>query len=150
MTIDKRRSKREPDYLPIAIHAVNGESGAIVAGPFSTRIIDISEHGACLLVTQVMQGTFHIFHSTTENKAYRLQLTIDLPPDLDKVTIAAKPIWMNLFRHQKVCAYKLGVEFYDDPKKLPMGKIRTILRQGSNNRKTWWEGVSELFKISGK
>ncbi|WP_028578964.1 PilZ domain-containing protein [Desulfogranum japonicum] len=148
MTIDKRRSKREPDYLPIAIHAINNDTGEILAGPFSTRIIDISEHGSCLLITQVMQGNFHIFHSTMEHTAYLLQLTIDLPPNLNNVTIKAKPIWMNLFRHKNVCAYKLGVEFTDNPRGAHMNNIKTILQKGSTTRKAWWEEVSGLFSPS--
>ncbi|RUM36473.1 MAG: hypothetical protein DSY57_05540, partial [Desulfobulbus sp.] len=81
MITELRRSKRVTDYLPILVNAKNEATGRRLAGPFSGRIIDISEHGACLLMTQVMQNTYHVFHSTREEDSRVLQLTINVPPE---------------------------------------------------------------------
>lgn len=51
MGIEQRRSKRYDRFLPITVTAL-GEGGQIVkAGPFPGRIINISRHGACLLMS---------------------------------------------------------------------------------------------------
>jgi len=106
-----RQSKRINDYIPVAITVHNETTGKMVAGPFSGKIINISNIGSCLLMRQVMMGSYHIFHSTREDDALFLQVTIDLPPDIVHCKIPARPIWMNLFHQDEIRAFKMGIEF---------------------------------------
>ena len=99
------------DYIPIEVTAQNEITGKLTAGPFAARIINISAAGSCLLMDQVMIRGYHIFHSTREDDARFLQLTINLPPDIVDYTVAARPIWMNLFRQNDIRAFKMGVKF---------------------------------------
>jgi len=138
MITEMRRSKRVADYLPLVVTAKNGATGQVLAGPFSGRIIDISEHGACLLMTQVMQNGFHVFHSTRENDSWLLQLTMTIPPDRVTFTIGARPIWMDIFRQDQVRAFKMGVEFLAHPQGEQMKRLRQAMRIQQRQRSHWW------------
>lgn len=138
MITDLRRSKRITDYLPIAVTAKNGASGELLAGPFSGRIIDISEYGACLLMSQVMQDTFHIFHSTRENDSCLLQLTLNVPPENIRFTITARPIWLDVFRQDQIRAFKMGVNFLAHPEGDQMKRLQKAIKIQQQKRGTWW------------
>lgn len=139
MITDLRRSKREVDYLPILVHAVDGIQGEVLAGPFSSRIIDISSHGACLLMTQVMRDTFHVFHSTREKDSHQLQLSITIPPEVkNPIIITAIPVWLDLFRKNEISAFKMGVEFMVSPEGKQMKKLQKAMQLQQKKRGSWW------------
>jgi len=110
-----RQATRISDYIPVKVTARNEVTGITVAGPFSGKIINISNIGSCLLMKQVMMGSYHIFHSTREDNSLFLQLTIDLPPNIENVKIPTQPVWMDLFHQDDVRAFKMGVEFLLNP-----------------------------------
>lgn len=138
MTNEQRRSQRIHDFLPLEVHAVLAASGRIIAGPFSGRIIDISMHGACLLMTQIMIDGFHVFHSTRDTADAVLRLGIDHPPDISAHFLTARPVWMDLFRQQEIRAFKMGVEFTEDPEKEQMRELRKALQINQEQRGSWW------------
>ena len=111
MNIEHRRSPRYVDFLPIFISACRNDDGTQVAGPFSARILDLSNHGSCLLLTQVMMKSFHIFHSTRENDLIDLVLYVNLPAQEDTVEIPAKPVWLNATKLDDIKVFKMGVNF---------------------------------------
>ena len=104
-----RRSIREDDYLPITVSAQNGVTGVALTDLFPCHIINISNHGACLFITRVMEGSFHIFHSVRKNKDLLLQLQLILTPDDKTITLTALPAWLNLFQSNR--GFKMGVKF---------------------------------------
>jgi hypothetical protein len=138
MITELRTSKRYVDYLPIRVTARDGVSGEIMAGPLSGRIIDISTVGACLLMTQIMSNSYHIFHSTRENDSLSLQLQINLPPDIMDCNISARPIWMNLFRQDEIRAFKMGVEFLTNPEGKQIKELMTAMARQQKKRAAWW------------
>jgi len=145
MTIENRRSERIIDFLPLEVHVVDLNNGQVIAGPFSGRIIDISAHGACLLMTQIMHDGFHVFHSTRDADNTALRLTIDQPPDIDPCAFIALPVWMDVFRQQEIRAFKMGVEFTEDPEKKQMREIRSALRKNQEQRGNWWQRHCRIF-----
>ncbi len=138
MSVEHRRSKRIIDYLPLEVHAVDGQDRQILAGPFSGRIIDISSNGACLLMTQVFRNGFHIFHSTRETSDALLQLTINHPPDITNCVLTAVPVWMDLFRQKEISAFKMGIEFTEDPEANQMKELLRALQENQEKRGGWW------------
>ena len=108
-----RRSHRYTDFLPISISVRNNDDGSQTAGPFSARIIDVSNHGACLLLNQVMMNSYHIFHSTREDKQADLVLKLNLQSEPEPVEIMAKPIWLNAAKIDDLKVFKMGVDFLD-------------------------------------
>jgi hypothetical protein len=139
MSIENRRSERITDYLPLKVHAVQGTNEPPLAGPFSGRIIDISPHGACLLMTQVLRNGFHIFHSTRETDGILLQLTINDPPDLNHCILTAAPIWLGFFQQQEIRAYKMGIEFTQDPKINQTKELWKAIEKNQKKRGNWWQ-----------
>ena len=139
MDSESRRSHRILDYLPLEVRVVGKQDSRILAGPFSGRIIDLSAHGACLLMSQVMHNNFHVFHSTREVDDCVLQLMIDHPPDLNQCMLLAQPVWMGLVRQEEIRAFKMGVEFIGDPEDPQMLELREAIRQNQGQRGSWWQ-----------
>jgi len=149
MITELRRSKRITDYLPIMVTAKNGTTGALLSGPFSGRIIDISDHGACLLMSQVMKDAYHVFHSTRENDSWLLQLTMNIPPDNIKFSIAARPVWMDLFRQDQIRAFKMGVDFLTHPEGDQMKRLHKAMRIQQQKRGNWWSSHTMTRTVNG-
>lgn len=126
-----RRSTREDDYLPITVSAQNGNTGEVLTDIFPCHIINISSLGACLFITRVMEGSFHIFHSVRENKDLLLQLQLVLPPDDKTITLTALPAWLNLFQNNK--GFKMGIKFTPSAE-THMEQIQASLRTHQKER----------------
>lgn len=128
MNLDIRRSKREADFLPVSVTAQNGATGEMLAGPFSGKILDISPHGAKLLMTQVMFNSFHIFYSTKEDDSSHLTIRFDIPPDIVNFNIPARPIWIALMKHESFRAFKIGVEFLISPEGQQITELLEVMK----------------------
>jgi len=142
MITDLRRSRRYTDFLPISVSAKSGVDNSTVAGPFSGRIIDISRHGACLLMTQVLLKSFHVFHSTRDDDSLVLQLNINIPPDLINYTIPARPVWLTPFDIEDIKAYRLGVEFMVSPEGEQMKQLENVMRKKQSDRDKVWTSMA--------
>jgi len=142
MITELRRSKRIAEYLPILINAKDRASGSVLAGPFSGRIIDISDYGACLLMTQVMQRSYHVFHSTREIDSRFLQLIVNVPPDNIPFSIAAKPVWMDRFLREEIRAFTMGIEFINSPNGKRMRQLHEAMRIQQQKRGEWWKTLT--------
>ena len=106
-----RRSHRYSDFLPISIFIRKKDGFKRIAGPLSARIIDVSNHGACLVLTQVVVQSYHIFHSTKDNESVILGLNIPLPSHEDPIEIFSIPVWMNASTLDDIKIFKMGVDF---------------------------------------
>ena len=137
--INQRRYERIVDFLPLEIHAIHMVSGEVLAGPFSARIIDISTHGACLLVTQVLLNGFHVFYTSKESDDTVLRLSIDATSDVGPHVITARPIWLNAFRQDQIRAFKMGVEFTVDLGNDQMRDVQAALNLNQRQRAAWWQ-----------
>lgn len=141
MISDLRRSKRYTDFLPISVFAVSGVTNSKIAGPFSGRIIDISKNGACLLMTQVLRETYHIYHSTKGDDSSFLQLNINLPPDLVDFIIPARPIWLGPFDIEDIKAYRMGVDFLLNPDGEQMQRLERVVMKKQKERDDLWTSM---------
>ncbi|MCL7488562.1 MAG: PilZ domain-containing protein [Desulfobulbaceae bacterium] len=142
MNTDLRRSKRYADFLPISVFAVpGGESGETV-GPFSGRIIDISRHGACLLMTQVLQRNYHVYHSTMDNEESILELHINIPPELCNLVIPCRPVWINPFQIEEIKAFRMGVNFLLSPEGEKMQRLEKELMKKQKDRDELWSSLA--------
>ncbi|WP_310600939.1 PilZ domain-containing protein [Desulfobulbus sp.] len=143
MAIEQRRSERIDDFIPLEIRVVHASDGQELAGPFSGRIIDISDHGVCLLMTQIMVRAFHVFHSTRDAEDAVLQLVIDQPPEFGRHVLTARPVWMHLFRQDEIRAFKMGVEFAETPEVEQMRESLADLCKDRETRSAWWQQHSQ-------
>ena len=139
MTVEHRRSARITDFLPLEVHVLKKDNAQVLAGPFAGRIIDISMHGACLLMSQVFRDGFHLFHTTRDNDAALLRLTFNQPPDLAGLSLIAVPIWMDLYRLREISAFKMGVNFTENPEAQQMKELQRTIRENQQQRANWWQ-----------
>ena len=145
MNTELRRSKRYNDFLPISVSAISGTDKKIIAGPFSGRIIDISRHGACLLMTQVLLRTYHVYHTTRENDSRFLQLQINIPPDLVNFIIPALPVWIKPFDLDEIKAFRMGVDFLISPEGEQMQRLEQVMRKKQTERDELWTSMAMPF-----
>lgn len=127
MTKILRRSRRYDRFLPISVTAFSGENDSESIGPFSGRIINISRHGACLLMSQVLVNSYHLFHSTKENDSSFLQVTINVQPEIKDCKIPSRPIWMDIFEEGEIRAFRIGVEFMINPEGEQMKSLEQVI-----------------------
>lgn len=146
MISELRRSKRYTDFLPISVSAMSGVSNSTIAGPFSGRIIDISRHGACLLMTQVLLRTYHVYHSTRDDDSSFLQLHINLPPHLNDFIIPARPVWLVPFDMEDIKAYRMGVDFMISPDGEQMKKLEKVMMKKQKERDVLWTSMAMTKK----
>jgi len=129
MSTELRRSPRYIDFLPISISVHREDEGTQIAGPFSARILDLSNHGSCLLLTQVMMQSFHIFHSTREDDLANLILHINIPGQPDTLEIPAQPIWLNATKLDDIKVFKMGVNFLNSLNENTLQSINKMINQ---------------------
>lgn len=123
MITEMRRSKRYNDFIAISIIAHNGVRGTTKTSPLSGRIINISKHGACLLIPRVVSKSYHLFHSTRQNDSSFLELKGTLQQQPEKFKIPARPVWFKAFNVDDIEAFNMGVEFMLNPEGERMTRI---------------------------
>lgn len=143
MNTELRRSKRYADFLPISVTALPKGDPARSVGPFSGRIIDISRHGACLLMTQVLQKNYHVYHSTEENAASILELHINIPPELRNIIIPCRPVWLKPFQIEEIKAFRMGVNFLISPEGEKMQRLEKELMKKQKERDELWSSLAD-------
>ena len=145
MISELRRSRRFNDFIAVKVEALNGMNGEKEAGPFSGRIINISRHGACLLMTQVLLKTYHVFHTTKEDEEAVLELHINIPPAIRDFVLPCRPVWMSPFQLEEIKAYKMGVDFLIDPDGEKMMRLEKEIMQKQKERDEVWSSLAAPF-----
>ena len=122
---------------------VDGRTRQRRSGPFAAHLLNVSNHGACLFLGQVMDQTFHVFHSTREDDALCLELCFTglageagEPP-----AIPARPVWFDVYREARVRGFKMGVEFLVSPDGSRVRTIKRLLAMEREKRTAWWRTV---------
>ncbi len=143
MTANLRKYHRENGHIPVTVFARDGLGDTVLSESFQGHIINISSRGACLLMNRVMKDAYHIFHTTRENDSGVLQLTITLPSDIILFSIAARPVWFDLFREDDKQAYKMGVEFTSVPDGEQIKSLMSAMRatQNPKRRSSWFSYI---------
>jgi hypothetical protein len=95
-----------------------------------------------------MIGSYHVFHSTREDDSLFLQLTFNLPPDIMGFNIAARPVWMNVFRQDEISAFKMGVEFMTNPEGQQMKQLMDAIARQQKKRASWWSSNTQCMAMS--
>ena len=111
MNTELRRSKRFNDFLAVSVLARNGVNGNNEAGPFAGRIVNISRHGACLLMSLGVLDSYNVYRSTSKNDSLHLEIQGNMPHDVDNFTLSGRPVWMDPLVIDDLRAFKMGVNF---------------------------------------
>ena len=111
MFANLRRLTRKNIILPATVTVQNSAWGTTLTQAFPCHINNINKQGACLLLNKVMDGSFHIFHSTREDPNLSLLLEITVPPDDKHFSVSAIPVWFDLLQDGQSREFKIGIEF---------------------------------------
>lgn len=122
MKQDQRKSQRISEFMPVSMFLRNA-GGEVLAGPIAGKIIDISRDGACLLMTQVQSGPWHVFHSPQKDGTLSLQLVVNRPEQGVNLDISARPVWLNTFERDEFQERIMGVTFLQPEKARDWGIV---------------------------
>lgn len=89
-------------------------------------------------MTQIIKNNFHVFYTTKEKPVRQLQLSMHIPPDDILFSIAARPVWMDIFQQDKIRAFKIGIEFIANPQEEQMMRLQKVIRVQQKQRAKWW------------
>ena len=82
-------------------------------------MVNISQGGGCLVLSQMLLEGKHLFFSTLNNDRYHLALQIDNPESSDEsFEVSARSVWMDSCQYKEEPAFKVGLSFHDSQKKL--------------------------------
>jgi len=131
--ISAGQKKTLRSHLPIEITAQHASTGKIVAGPLRGKLFDLSKNSACLLMSEIMDETYHLFYSTQEDNRLFLNIFFDLPPALDEhFKVTAIPLWFNIFQQGQIRNFIMGVEFTQN---IEEKTVRKLLAGVARHRK---------------
>ena len=109
MNTDLRRSQRFSDFIAVAVSIMNNAGKTRVKGPFAGRIINISDHGVCLLMSLGSFDSYEMHLSTS--KSNDLCLEIEGTNSQKQISLSGRPVWTNPFAIDDLHGFKIGVEF---------------------------------------
>lgn len=113
MKQEQRRSLRISEFMPVAVF-ITDHGGGVLAGPFSARVVDLCPDGACLLMSQVEAGGWHVYRSPREGGERFLRLEVEQHEQNLRLTLNARPVWLNTFERDEFQERVMGVEFVAD------------------------------------
>lgn len=107
--------------------AKNGVNGKSQTAPFSGRIINISRHGACLLMPLGAMKSYEVYSKTYHNDSSYLEIKGSFRNESAKFIFTARPVWTDPFILDDMHAFKMGVEFLINPNGEQMNSIIDIV-----------------------
>ncbi len=113
-----RLSRVELEYK-IRVSVQDTISKELLPGSCLGIMVDISQGGACIVLSKMLLEGRHLFFSTLNNERYHLVLSIENPESGDGTfTVSARSVWMDSCRYQNTAAFKVGLCFHDSQKEL--------------------------------
>ena len=123
MNSDLRRAKRYNDFIPVFVTAHNGMNALRAAGPFSGRIINISDSGACLLMPLSVLDSYNVYSAAIRDVSSFLEIQGTAALEAGQFKLTARPVWSDPFIMDDLRAFKIGVEFLVSPVGEQMNRI---------------------------
>lgn len=82
-------------------------------------LVNISQGGACLVLSKMLLEGRHLFFSTLKNERHHLVLLIENPESGDETfMVPACSVWMDSCHYKEVPAFKIGISFHEKQKEL--------------------------------
>ena len=114
MNTDLRRSKRFADFFPVTITAQNQSIESTFAEPYTARVINISRHGACLLLSMKTSDSSELLRSASSATNISIEIINSAQEPEQNMTLTGHPVWMDSFALDDLQAMKMGIEFTSD------------------------------------
>lgn len=119
MIIFSPRLVRLESECRVGLKLQKSESGDFVPGLRSGNMVNISQGGACLVLSQILLEGKHLFFSTLDSDQYNLVLLIDNREFSEQsFAIPASSVWMDSCHYENAPAFKVGLCFHEKQKEL--------------------------------
>ena len=103
----------------VGVRLQDNKKGELLPASCSGVIVNISQEGACLVLSKMLLEGRHLFFSTLNNEHHHLVLLIENPTLGDETfIISARSVWMDSCHYKEAPAFKIGLRFHDRQKKL--------------------------------
>lgn len=108
----------ESEYR-VGVRLQDNKSGELLPASCFGIMVNISQEGACLVLSKMLLEGRHLFFSTLNNEHHHLVLLIENPVLRDETfIISARSVWMDSCHHKEEPAFKIGLCFHDRQKRL--------------------------------
>lgn len=95
------------------------KSGNFLPGVCSGVMVNISQGGACIMLSKMLLEGKHLFFSALDSDQYNLVLLIDNPQSDDQsFVIPASSVWMDSCNYENAPAFKMGLCFHEPQRDL--------------------------------
>lgn len=113
------RSERISVEFTTHIHLQKKENSKISTHCHQGTVIKISKTGACVVVDKVVLDGQHLFFNAQEQAENWLYLN-NFPSNIDEENdhLTAEAIWMDTCTYNNKSAFKIGIRFTEEKKKL--------------------------------
>lgn len=113
MEKERRRFKRFSVERSGTLHLCRGVQGEKLSRPVTCQIVNLSRHGACLLISRVIMDNYHLFFSPLESEEYILHLDVKLNEESqdESLFLPMKPVCFDRILNEDHKPFKIGVEF---------------------------------------
>lgn len=133
MSTDQRHEQRHKEFIPVSVTALDTGKGRRQSGPLGCRLINISRHGACLLMSAAAAGVEGLTATSANGKNSLLEIRGALPGDETPFTLSARAVWSSPMIIDDMQGWQMGVQFADQ---LEEGQIQALAAffQGRRNQ----------------
>lgn len=133
MSTEARRSIRYEEFLAVSVlvgdYAAKGETAVQHSG----RLINISRHGACLIIP----GRVDSVPDETNRVGGQVTIQGSLNPEIPYFSLDGQAVWTTSFTIDNIQALKIGVEFLsEEASRMSANIIKYITKESANNIKT--------------
>lgn len=111
MNSDLRRTRRYNEFIAVSVFTKNEKNRNIHIGPYTARLINISQYGVCLLMSLGVLDSYEVYRSTYRDQGMYLEIKGSIPPDIAVFNLSGRPVWMEPFVLDDLRAFKMGIEF---------------------------------------
>ncbi|MFV1951239.1 MAG: PilZ domain-containing protein [Nitrospinota bacterium] len=109
--LEKRRFYRLKSPVQVRFRITSGDNEGGSSRLIKGKTENISEGGICLETNLVQVDGLHISHDSSMLYKNRLEMEIDLSPDMESIRAVGEVIWYDLKKKKDQYTYNVGVWF---------------------------------------
>ncbi|MBI5183083.1 MAG: PilZ domain-containing protein [Nitrospinae bacterium] len=125
---EKRRFYRLKSPIQVRFRIISGDNKGGASRLIKGKTENISMGGICLETNLVQVDGLHISHDSSMLYKNRLEMEIDLSPDMESVKAIGEVIWYDLKQKKGQYIYNVGVWFLEISEE-DKNKLSTFLSQ---------------------
>ncbi len=109
--VERRKFYRLKSPVQVRFRIISGDNKGGSSRLIKGKTENISEGGICLETNLVQVDGLHISHDSSMLYKNRLEIEIDLSPEIESIKAIGDVIWYDLKRKKDQYTYNVGVSF---------------------------------------